>query len=109
MEDGIPQDVFHSANLNILRRMLLDVNRNIWLSTIGVPKNALDKEEVYLAYFAELSKKLKPFTIWSRYSTLKTMIQMKRNVDISKYYKVINCHYESKKYSLNLKYQQIFI
>lgn len=46
------------------------------------------REEVFLAYFAELSKVMKPNTLWSRYSMIKSVAKIKQNLDISKFYKV---------------------
>lgn len=45
-------------------------------------------ENVMLAYFSELSAKLKPSTLWSRFSMLKSMLKIKNDVDISKYPKL---------------------
>lgn len=46
------------------------------------------KEEVFLAYFSELNKVCKPNTLWSRYSMLKSVIKIKNDLDISKFFKV---------------------
>lgn len=46
-------------------------------------------EEVILAYFMEKSKILKPSSLWSNYSMLKSTINIKNNIDISRYPKVI--------------------
>jgi hypothetical protein len=44
-------------------------------------------EKVTLAYFLEKSKIVKPSTLWSVYSTLRTMISINKNLDLSKYTK----------------------
>ncbi|CAK1580078.1 unnamed protein product [Parnassius mnemosyne] len=41
-----------------------------------------------LAYFSELSAKLKPSTLWSRFSMIKSMLKIRNNVDISEYSKL---------------------
>ncbi|KAL0851950.1 hypothetical protein ABMA28_000232 [Loxostege sticticalis] len=41
-----------------------------------------------LAYFSELSAKLKPSTLWSRFSMIKSMLKIRNNVDISEYPKL---------------------
>lgn len=41
-------------------------------------------ETVLMAYFSEKSKKVKPSTIWSYYSMLKSTLQINENCDISK-------------------------
>ena len=46
-------------------------------------------EKVLLAYFLKLSTTLKPSTLWSKYSMLRTMIYLNRNVDISKFTNLI--------------------
>lgn len=45
-------------------------------------------EEVLLAYFSNKSKKVKPSSLWSYYSMLKSTILINENVDISKYCKL---------------------
>lgn len=45
-------------------------------------------ESTLLVYFEELSRKLKPSTLWSQYSMLKSTIIIKNCVDISKYVKL---------------------
>ncbi|KPJ07896.1 hypothetical protein RR48_12738 [Papilio machaon] len=40
-------------------------------------------ENVMLAYFSELSAKLKPSTLWSRFSMIKSMLKITNDVDIS--------------------------
>lgn len=49
-----------------------------------------EREEVFLAYFYELSKSYQPSTLWSRYSMLKTMLKLKKNVDIGMHFKLIS-------------------
>lgn len=46
------------------------------------------KEEVFLAYFLDLSKVLKSNTLWSRYSMIKSLVKIKENLDISKFHKL---------------------
>lgn len=46
------------------------------------------KEEVFLAYFAHLSKIFQPNTLWSKYSMLKSVLKIKINLDLSQYYKL---------------------
>jgi hypothetical protein len=46
-------------------------------------------EKVVLAYFAEQSKKLKPSSLWCRYSMLRTMVSIKIKIDISQYHQVV--------------------
>ncbi|XP_023310156.1 uncharacterized protein LOC108906291 [Anoplophora glabripennis] len=46
-------------------------------------------ENVLLAYFAERSKKVKPSTLWAVYSMLKSTLNVKENVDIKKFTKLV--------------------
>ena len=50
------------------------------------------KEEIFLAYFLELSKILKPNTpantLWSRFSMKKSMVKLKENIDIGKFFEL---------------------
>ncbi|KAJ8914726.1 hypothetical protein NQ315_017436 [Exocentrus adspersus] len=48
------------------------------------------KEEVFLAYFADLSQVMKPNTLWSHYSMIKSACKIEKNLDISKFYKITN-------------------
>jgi len=57
-----------------------------WCQDKGV-KN-FGSENVVLAYFSNLSKDKRPSTLWSNYSMLKTMLNIKINVNISKFVKL---------------------
>lgn len=46
-------------------------------------------ENVLLVYFSEKSKSVASSTLWSYYSMLKSMILVKKDIDISKYCKLI--------------------
>lgn len=46
-------------------------------------------ENIFLVYFEEISKKYKSSTLWSIYSMLKSTVNLKHNVDMSKYLKLI--------------------
>lgn len=45
-------------------------------------------ESVFLAYFSELSKKMKPSSLWSIYSMLKSTVSTRHNVHIKEYSKL---------------------
>ena len=47
------------------------------------------KETVVLAYFVEKYSNNKPSTLWCYYSMLKSVLAIKKNIDISKYPKLI--------------------
>lgn len=46
-------------------------------------------EKVLLAYFDHLSKQYKSSSLWAFYSMIRTIMKMKKNVDISKYVHLI--------------------
>lgn len=60
-------------------------------------------DEVLLAYFYKISKKYSPSSLWSKFSMLKLMLQLKENIDIQKFYKLtsyikrLNVGYKPKK------------
>lgn len=57
-----------------------------WIAT----KNTRSvSENVLLVYFEHLSTKFKPVSLWTYYSMLKSTINIRHEVDISKYYKLI--------------------
>lgn len=45
-------------------------------------------ENVIVAYFSELSNKMKASTLWKTYSMLKTTINIKHNIDLGNYPKL---------------------
>lgn len=47
------------------------------------------KEEVLLAYFLELSKVMRPNTLWSRFSMIKAVMKLRENFNIGQFYKLI--------------------
>lgn len=46
-------------------------------------------ENVLVAYLKKLSKELKPSSLWTTFSMLKTMLKLRNNIDISSYTKCI--------------------
>lgn len=59
-----------------------------WCSQENVqPKQVTD--DVMLVYLSEKSKQVKPSTLWSMFSMLKKMLEVKENIDASKYLKTI--------------------
>lgn len=50
-----------------------------------LPKNVSD--EVLLVYLSEKSKSMKPTTLWSKFSMIKSGLKLKENVDVSKFNK----------------------
>jgi hypothetical protein len=50
----------------------------------------LKKKTIVLVYFQEKSQNYKSSTLWSLYSMLKTTVNLRDNVDISKFPKLIS-------------------
>lgn len=46
------------------------------------------KEEVFMAYFNHLSKIFSPSSLWSKYSMIKSILKIKKNIDLSQYFKL---------------------
>ncbi|CAH1367926.1 unnamed protein product, partial [Tenebrio molitor] len=45
-------------------------------------------ENVLLAYFSELAKNMKSCSLWSHYSMINALLNIKKNVNITKYLKL---------------------
>lgn len=58
-----------------------------WCTEKKIINNA--NEKVILAYFSKLSKVCKPSSLWAYYSMIRTMLSIKKNVDIGKYMNLI--------------------
>jgi hypothetical protein len=63
------------------------VEFNNWKEKNGV-KGAINKE-VLLAYFYNVNKKFAVSSMWTKFSMLKATLKVHRNIDISKYSKLI--------------------
>uniref|UniRef100_A0A6P7H181 Uncharacterized protein LOC114344851 n=1 Tax=Diabrotica virgifera virgifera TaxID=50390 RepID=A0A6P7H181_DIAVI len=63
-------------------------------------------EEVILAYLMEKSNILKPSSLWSNYSMLKSTLNIKNNIDISRYPKV-NAFLKRKSIGYKLKKSKV--
>lgn len=51
-------------------------------------KTSITSENVMIAYFTELAEKLKPSSLWSIHSRLKSTIKVHENIDISSFTKL---------------------
>lgn len=72
-------------------------------------------ETVLLAYFAKLSNDLSPLSLWPKYSTLRSCLEVKERIEIDKYGSLIkfikkkNVGYRHKKSSVLTKEQDEFL
>lgn len=93
-DEELPESILKAAeiaNLDLLpskSRHRYEKEYTAFTSWCGEKKIKSMKEEVFMAYFAELAKTCKPNTLWSRYSMLKSVIKIEKNLDLSKYFKV---------------------
>ena len=93
-ENSVPPDILEAAksvSLNLLpekskRQYTASYNQfKKWRQT---KKTSSFSEEVLIVYFNELSKDMKPSTLWARYSMLRATIKAYDNIDISTYGKL---------------------
>lgn len=94
--EGVPDEILLAAE-NVKTDLLPEKSKRRyekeyeifckWIVRKGI--TSFDKEDIYLVYFSELSASCQPSTLWSKYSMLKTMLKLKKNIDISRYFKVI--------------------
>lgn len=47
-------------------------------------------ERLLLAYFNEMAERMKPSTLWSRYSMIKSVINNKHNINIGNYHQLLS-------------------
>ncbi|KAK5641530.1 hypothetical protein RI129_010077 [Pyrocoelia pectoralis] len=46
-------------------------------------------ETALMAYFSDMARQKKPSTLWATYSMIRTMLELRKKTDISKYYKLV--------------------
>jgi hypothetical protein len=94
-DSSLPSDVEEVAK-GAISNLLPNKSRQIYESTYknfekwcDSKKIKIVSETVLLAYFAKKTKVFKPSTMWSYYSMLWTTISINRNLDISKFTRLI--------------------
>lgn len=91
-----PPELVHAAkeaSLKILpgkSRGIYDNAYSRFMEWQAKKKSSSFSETVLLAYFSEMAQKMKPSTVWSNYSMVKSTLQVNKNVDISKYFQLIS-------------------
>lgn len=93
-DENIPADILESAEAVYLN-LLPPKSRQVyelayqrfmdWCKEKNVQNYA---ESVLMVYFSNLTKTVKPSTLWSQYSMLRSTLDIKNGVDISKYSKL---------------------
>jgi hypothetical protein len=94
-EENIPPEVFEAARkatLNLLPQKsrqqyeLVFKKFNEWCIRNKVEMNVT--ENVCLAYFADRAKHVKPSSLWSEYSMVKSSLLIKKNIDLKHFFKL---------------------
>lgn len=90
-----PSDISEKANA-IVSNMLPAKSKLVYEKTYEQFREWCDKkhvkkvsENVLICYFEEKSKIIKPPTLWSVYSMLKSTLNVKENIDIRKFSKLV--------------------
>lgn len=79
------EDLVPSKSRKVYETVFEDFEK--WSKEKGATDNF--SEKVLLAYFFEKSTNNKASTLWAKYSMLRTMLKLKKNIDISKYSKLL--------------------
>lgn len=94
LKEELPDDILEDANIANLNLLPVKSKEKYekqydlfdkWCKEKGVK---IVKEEVLLAYFVKLNKEFSPNTLWAKYSMIKSVLKLKRNIDISNFYKL---------------------
>lgn len=95
-DESLPSDIEETAE-NVISSLLPEKSRLVyetvfnryeqWCARKKVENIA--NEKVLLAYFEELSKSRKCSSLWSYYSMLRSVLSIKKNLDISKHIHLI--------------------
>lgn len=94
-EECLPEEVVEAAQSAVAQLIPKKSSRQYeiaynefkgWCSLKKIEKVS---EAVLLAYFEHKAKKIKPSTLWSVYSMLKSTLNVKENVDVRKFTKLI--------------------
>lgn len=94
-ENLTPPDILETAT-KMTNNLLPEKSRKIYEKTYEefmdwrMKKNTTSySENVLLAYFQEMSEKLKSPTLWTKFSMLKSTLGIHHNIDMTKYSKLI--------------------
>ena len=93
--DEIPPEIVQAAK-EVTLNLLPDKSKRLYVSAYdnfkswrSIKKTTLFVEDVFLAYFKDISKTISPPTLWTRFSMLKTTIRTFDKIDISTYHQLI--------------------
>ena len=90
----VPEDILECAkevSLNLLPQKPPEVYKSAYQRFVEWCKEKAVQiyfEDVLMVYFANLAKKVKPSTLWLQYSMLRSTLDIKNGVNISKYSKL---------------------
>lgn len=94
-DSEIPSDIADIANSAIANmlpaksKFIYEKNYNQFREWCGKKNIQKVSEKVLICYFEEKSKTVKPSTLWSVYSMLKSILNVKENIDIKKFSKLV--------------------
>lgn len=93
-EDFIPPEILEAAD-DAVRNSLPEKSKELYRKAftqltewMSEKKTKSFDEVVLIAYFSELSKTLSPCSLWSKYSMIRTMLYMEKNISIKNYEKL---------------------
>ncbi|KAJ3661564.1 hypothetical protein Zmor_005955 [Zophobas morio] len=90
----VPKDILECAkevSLNLLPQKSREIYESAYQRFVEWCKEKavqIYSEDILMVYFANLAKKVKPSTLWSQYSMLRSTLDIKNGVNISKYSKL---------------------
>lgn len=91
---GVPKEILECAkevSLNLLPKKSREIYEYMYQRFFDWCKEKniqLYSEDVLMVYFSNLANKMKPSTLWSQYSMLRSTLDIKNGIDISKYSKL---------------------
>lgn len=93
-DEEIPQEILDAANeassqlIPPKSKLRYEKEYSIFEKWCAVKEVSRLQEEVFMAYFNHLSKKFSPSSLWSKYSMIKSILKIKKNIDLGKYFKL---------------------
>lgn len=93
-DTGVPDDIIECAkevSLTLLPPKSREIYESVYERFLEWCKEKAVhtySEDVLMVYFSNLAKKMKPSTLWSQYSMLRSTLDLKKGVNISKYSKL---------------------
>lgn len=90
----IPQEILDAANeasdqlIPPKSKLRYEKEYSTFQKWCAVKQVSSLQEEVFMAYFNHLSETFSPSSLWSKYSMIKSILKIKKNIDLGKYFKL---------------------